>query len=595
MALPSKLPYTVLVLVLSASAAYARMPDPLPVPEDLPDAYRTGWFWRQVGPVSADGMADVAVRGDDVAAVDLAGGVWISRDGARTWALVLPPLRSGLGGTSSDEELLLGVEARLDEVLGAVGDVSEEIEDVDALLEGEEIDDAVIEDVRTAVDDAVEEVRADVASDPLLSVEPPSPVPPRVWFTRDGALLVGRADGTWGALDAQSQLRQLLPDHGTALARGPEGWILGTTDGTYVSDDPLHWNAAERALHGTVVYDLAVDEAGVHAATDEGLWHSRDGRRWLGEGVLDEAVFALLPDVDTSRIWLATEEELRTGAEGGRRLLPRSATAPAGVQTIVRVGLDHLLTAGETGPWETIDGGRTWTPLARGLVDRATHSVVVGRDGRVWLAGEGGIYRLDEGEAPAAMAAVQDWVPIDALMDAALGRRGVRAEWPGNRWLAAAAPQLTIQARYNPGARLYYSANPDIAYDDDGEALVEPGGGAGRSADGLFTAGVLLTWTPRSAVDRSGELFVLGDRAEIYDVRSQDAAVALARLGTESAFDLARRVTDLYHARQALAAERVAVRERPLLEQVVHELRIAEVEATLDALTDGVVARWETP
>jgi hypothetical protein len=36
------------------------------------------------------------------------------------------------------------------------------------------------------------------------------------------------------------------------------------------------------------------------------------------------------------------------------------------------------------------------------------------------------------------------------------------------------------------------------------------------------------------------------------------------------------------------------VRDRPVLEQVVHELRIAEIEARLDALTDGAVTAWET-
>ena len=72
------------------------------------------------------------------------------------------------------------------------------------------------------------------------------------------------------------------------------------------------------------------------------------------------------------------------------------------------------------------------------------------------------------------------------------------------------------------------------------------------------------------------------------------AAASLGQATRSYRASVADTITDLYRARAELVAERRRIRGERLQRQVLHELSIAEVEARLDAITEGAVLRWES-
>jgi hypothetical protein len=588
-------PLVFVLVALAAGRAWGRSPEPAkPDPDQFPDSFRAGWAWRANPTLPTGHPTDVAVRQDGaVAVVEDDGSVWVSKDGSQ-WRRVLSPSRM-FGAGSPDEDLLLGVEARIGEIVeeGPPLDLDEDAPE-------EDIEDAVSRarsEIEDTLRDAADEIRADLTSDPLLqdvSGEPRVQLLPRIWFL-DETLVVGRVDGTYASEDLGEIWEPALDVQVTAIVRGPSGWVVGTVDGVRVGGEPTTWSSLPNLLPGLVVRDAAADDRGVHLASEEGLWHSVDGRRWLGEGVVDEQVLAVLPDVDTDRMWMATSTRVENGADGGRRLLPAPETSPSGVASMVRVGPDHLLTAGRTGVWETIDGGETWSPLGRGLFSRNAHALVVAGD-TVWLAAEGGLFRMsaDEGDVPEL--SLVPWVDVETLVGVAMARKGVRPEPIGRRAVAALAPRLIVEGRFVGQGDLSYNANVEVDYDIyDGEVEdVTEGGGTTWGEDGDWQILARLEWTPRKRSNAGAvEATIVGDDL-VFDVTEAGVGPRLDRLGADYGIDLSRTVSELYYQRQALASERAAVRDRPVLEQVVHELRIAEIEARLDALTDGAVTAWET-
>jgi hypothetical protein len=571
----------ILLCALVGPAALARSPEPATTPDaGFPETVKTGYAWHDVGPSNAPAFADVAVQDvitagnvPVVIAVDVEGGVWKTDDGARSWRRVLAALK-GEDEAVDRNDVLYDVEDRLDDELSTEEppetsdyeyDASDTTGDATDALQAAE--DAAPEPV--SPDDAIEQARAEVAD---VARHQAAAVPPRVWISHEGLVFVGRADGLWLSTDGGDRFERKTSEPATALIRGPENWILGTDDGVMISVDPLDWRGAERSLQGSAVRDLGSDGTVVEAAADDGLWHGSNGMRWLGEGVIDGAVDAVLVDPTSGREWLSTGDAIRVADDHGRTLVPPSGRSPS-VRTFAWVGPDHVLAAGADGPWETVDGGKTWTPFTQGLLHRGASAITVA-GGVAWLAADDGLYRLepDDGSGPTAVSGEVD---VRTLVDAALARPGVRHEHLGNRIIAGLLPTASVTAKYYPGVDLNYTAGD---YSSHGQ-------------DGVWYAYVNASWTPKKS--RKGgdfEPILVGDEVVV-----DEAAAALnrdvERLGTEYGLELARQVTDLYHARLTLIAERDTYATRPIREQVNHELRIAEIDAQLDALCDGALTR----
>jgi hypothetical protein len=163
-------------------------PTPPPVVPALPD-WREGHEWVPAGPAGADALSGIAVGTATTWAIaQTTGAVWITEDAGAHWARVLEPFFT----RSNDEEILREVEARVGEISGnfdTSGWVSED--DLQAM----------VEDAQQASQQVVDELQSELDAGPWFLEHQAAlagdleAAHPRVWFTSDGRLVVGRADG----------------------------------------------------------------------------------------------------------------------------------------------------------------------------------------------------------------------------------------------------------------------------------------------------------------------------------------------------------------------------------------------------------------
>jgi photosystem II stability/assembly factor-like uncharacterized protein len=227
------------------------------------------------------------------------------------------------------------------------------------------------------------------------------------------------------ACEAQTWLR-LGPPSGEviSLAADNQGTAyLGTPDGHVFAsaDRGEHWELRGRAgarLDG-VVQRIAVDNrnsgrvlAAVwfqDPAAGGGVFESLDGaRHWKLVGLGGEAVRALehaesFPNIwvagTRSGVFLSTDNALRwrriTPADDRELQNVDSLAVDPGDPQIVYVGTYHLA-------WKTIDGGKTWSSIASGMIDDSD-IMSLRIDGknprRIFSSACSGIYRSEDGGA----------------------------------------------------------------------------------------------------------------------------------------------------------------------------------------------------
>lgn len=547
--------------------------------DELVPPYSEAWLWRRSSPPG--GLAVVAaaahpVDAGRVAAVTSDGTVWVSRDGGRTWAEVLAAGRSR-DGLSIDESVLLGVDVRIDELLdvGSTDDLDEE---------------AVADLFSEAIDAVTAETRADLEVDPEFTADqlPSSPggasvtwLPGRLYAAVGGATYLSRDAGRgWGqVLDVMAHDVLELPS-GASVALTEDGARISLDGRAFY--DFVDGTEGRGLTGGVMVGDVLV------AASADGLWASRDGENWRPWGSLRGEVRGLAahperPDV----VWVITPAGLRRSGDGGQTF---DAVVLRDAQLVdVSVPLpDRVVVTRPGSVLESRDDARTWSVATQGLEGVADARLAVGPDSRLLLATRDGLWTLRRvTEGPGARG--QAWADLPDLLSASLDRQGLVLDFDPfrRRWSSAMMPRFQIDATTGSDSDLTWS-----------------GLGTRSAAGGSWRVMGRLVWTPRGSrsVDQSsygvnidtGVLVV--DNQPILMVGDDDY-VAAARLGQAVLgyrASLADTVTELYRARAELVAERARLRGERLQRQVLHELSIAEVEARLDALTDGAVLRWES-
>ena len=195
---------------------------------------------------------------------------------------------------------------------------------------------------------------------------------------------------------------------------------------------------------------------------------------------------------------------------------------------------------------------------------------------------------------------IDDWIPIQVLVDAALRRPGLSESGGMGRTLATALPTLMLEGRYQPGNG---GDNYDAGLSSSGSMMP----GTTRDRNGNFFAMARLQWTPvgrkqSSTQDMDGgadtnNIWVMVDGTEVVVgdgsspwVMSQTVSRGVVTYRNRLASD----VTDLYFARADLLRARPMLASDSVLEQVELELKLDELEARLDFLTAGAVGRWYT-
>ena len=568
--------------------------DPGPL-TDVPDTYRDDWAWQKIGPRRAGPMSDVAwYPGEEsmIVAVELDGEAWLSVDGGVGWVTILPPLKTDLGSSSRDEDLLLRVETRTEELMADLDEVDDlEVESEEEL---EELEEEAAEAAREAGDQALADVLAET-TDPwmtdmerVLSGELDAPRP-RVWFLEDGTIAIGRADGLHVSFDYGDAWRTVLDVPVNALVELSDRglWVAGTGDGIRWATDLQAWIDVEDGTEGLFVHDLSVGEEGVYAGTKNGVWFAPDAQSWrqVGDGAL--TVVSVVTDSHwESGIGFSTPDNVFRSDDGGDSYRPMFGAPIRGVVDMLEVARGHLLVSSADGPWESVDGGTTFVPLARGLTDPDVRALAWSDQG-VLLVGDEGVLRM-EPVRPSDDLPTPDrskaWsfdpdVPLGPLMDVALGISAKVGAGTGRtrRFLATALPRLIVEGRYNPDSGLQY-------YDSSGTS---------RDLGAELRVLATLEWRPEGR-KTSDTVWVLVGENDVAVDDGQNQSMLMARVNRNSISDRMRRAQDLsevYTARLELITRRPSLTTASVLEKVELELAIDQAEAFLDLFTDGAFSR----
>jgi hypothetical protein len=553
--------------------------------------------WVQVGPAGEDTFVDIAVhpvRATIWATVRDDGAVWISTDAGTSWVQSLRGDPARLGRVSDDEQVLLDVQARVDEIV-------DDLPSADDFGDPDDLTDDEIDELQSASDEIVDAtadvlggVQTEVDGGQWLGDLPTAGAGlgrPRVRFTATGMLLVARADGLRVSADLGTSWLDVLSSPISDVAEVGPGEVLAVgPEGSWFTTDLVQWTPATLPME-VAPYDLVVD-GGTFASGPDGVWFATGGVWQQLPGASGHPPLTVRPTRTTydRSLMVATRPDLLRAERIDVLAAPVIGGPLSGVADIERLAEDQLIAATGLGPYESMDGGKTWTLLDRGLDDPRAAAVAVA-GGTVVLVGAGGVYRLDPlpevlPEPEPSTPRLEPFVPLGVLIDTATTRDELRQRI-GRRVVAALTPQVTTE--YLTRRRV----GPDWENNDpDGTAL---------DLDGYWQLRTVLSWTPgrqRTSTSFDAErepddlpVVVVGREVVVDDGEAPQVLYSKVTRGATSYRSvLAGRITEIYRLRARLLLEG---EPRDLLRAVQRQLRVDELEASLDAFTDGAVTRWK--
>ncbi len=345
---------------------------------------------------------------------------------------------------------------------------------------------------------------------------------------------------------------------------------------------------------------LPAREAGVlYAATDNGLFRSTDALRWTRVGAAPEG--SLVSAVDDPDVpggyWVAAERGLfRTNDDGGTFL----QTANQPLQQLVRMvhlaEPGHLLAISGAGVWESTDSGVTWEPASRLLTDRDVRALDF-TAGDPLIATANGIWRMIKADRISDdQEDLKKVMPLGETIQISLARDGLNGD------------QLSLARRtrilpFLPTATLQFQDAYTASRSADFLAFAS----SGSKAD-TWQATVQLCWggcsTSSSYYDYSSDNYDVQQMVddgtlnvidgEVYDDNAVVAAAAsVSKKLSEFRFATAQQISDAWLSRQRLAAQTPSLKDAPLRQRVMQKLAIQELDARLDAWTEGQFSTWK--
>lgn len=597
----------------SGDASELLVPPPAPpvVPWSVDHQWRTAGLRQPVVDVTITPMGTRLALG-------ARGEVQRSVDGG-PWQRVLAPIDAADGDRLSDEDVLLEAEATFDELIRT--NTSDDAEGEEDTFSGESVDETdevaaqALEvpeldlDLSQEIDIAIFEVEEGLRADggPAGSG--------RLWSSQDreGLVLAGRADGlwrsdddgrTWSRVDQRPAASAYIERaDGQIVVGGPWGLLLSADDGRTFRDDLV-------GLGGVEVSDLDSVGDALLASTEQGLLLSIDGRRWSPiAGAVGPVRGALIDPTWEGGFWFWTAQALYRSDDLGQTSRLAGRNPMAGTNAVTRVATTgHLILAGDDGPWESVDGGVTWRPLSSGLADPQVLALASWMD-VVLLAGPRGAQLLGRtpiagGKDPSPTASPlpkpRKDPPLREVVGRALERPGLDLDdmtLGNSALLSQLIPRFVVEFgvdvdRYRD--TVYDSLRTSEGVDPSFHLTTSLCWGA---CSGTY-ASYDVTDDPYDAAVESSEQAVenlMVVDGEVYDLSDggalPSAAANLAHRATGHRTEVARTVTAAWGTRQGLLAETQQVASMPLSEQLVHLLLLQELDARLDAYTDGWFTR----
>jgi hypothetical protein len=367
-------------------------------------------------------------------------------------------------------------------------------------------------------------------------------------------------------------------------------------------DSGMSW-AAQPGLVGWSKEDWLLDaEVRLQEIRRRRVWDAEDGWRRGGEGRLRHALladveadptwtFRDLPEAGKARIvwkgqlpvleWIDQESEadratsmLRDLSDGFVRVLGGGEISAA------RPSSERLVVLASDAVYDTPDAGETFRryELPMGAIDDG--QVAVDAQGGVWVATRTDLL-LWTSNSPPAFVPHGHLRDVGQLVDAATTRAGLeRVGLRSRRVMAAAIPMITAEGGVEPITSLSWGVLGTL-----------------RSEARHAFAMVRATWTPRRprqfGSGRSGPdlNLVVVDGRPLLLTGEDDYVVAsfLDRATQRYQGQLSSFVIELARRRAEYLEAAEAAREESLFTRVIVHLAVLEVEALLDAVSDGYV------
>lgn len=608
-----------------AALAGEAAPEPVPLSPPLPasgspiepppERYQEGYIWIRIAPpLQNTPLTGIAVGPAGWLAGDAWGSVSLSTDGGRSWETVIEGRRAarvgtgldgGLDGGLDEEELLLEAEQAQEESVEeeTSGDVID-LDAVDASVQA-----SVQSSAQLSLERAQREGRQNAGA--LRHAGPWWSPLPGASGSAAGALPVAiatRSDGIWRSQDGGNFFVKVNDTPATDVLFSrifPDAIAAGTVDGVLFSfDNGLTWDDVEDATDGADVRALIEVGDRVLAATDRGVFTTRDAFRWERLPALGEQpVQTLLPDPDwPGGFWAAIGGGLLRTDDGGATFYPAGRQPMRGLRGLRQVMENHLVAWGEDGVWESLDGGVKWQPVSHLLTDPDVRDLEI-VDGLPLIATASGLWWLvvrppERPDVPPPVG-----MSLNTAVSLAWRRSGldVSALSLARRRLAATvAPQMGFTFGWNQGAARktefldYSTAESHDANWDVGLSLCWGGCGsaasAGTSVDESTGTYYDSSGNEISADDLDGGLFVM-DGEVFSDTQVVAAAANIQQNLQRYQNQLYGMVAEAWTTRRRLLSETPAIRTLSLEQQVEHTLKIQELEARLDIYTEGAFSQ----
>lgn len=597
-----------LILVLSASprlwageVGVREAPVEGPAPEPLPAGslpeveallalplFQTR-IWEEVAqPPGNHPLVSLSVNPDFPArwlVADETGAVYYSDDAGARWMLTLPGVEVEV---LSGESLLL--EAEL-----VSADALDDLDEVDA---ADGVDGADPDAESAAIQEANEQVSELVGN--AASASPT--LTPTVWFdpAGSGVALAGRNGEVWRSADGGETWLRVDADRGaTAFARVGTALVAGGEDGVRASlDEGLSWIDVVSALKGRRVQELTRIGDVLHAATDDGLFLSSNALTWSRvTGAPDGPLVSVVPDPDlVGGYWIAAERGLFRTDDGGETF-SRFANQPLrGLRRMVHLPeAGHLFAISADGVWESADGGIKWTPASRLLSDPDVRALDFSAGEPIIATARGVWHMVQPEKLTDFQPVVRPVMPMAMTVRAALGRSGMTGDL-----LALArktvvlpfVPTLSVQFNYDRNA----SRDADFGTFTSSEARdISVGMYAQLCWGGCSTSSAYYDYDTgdydvQQMVD-DGQLAVIG--GEVYGANSVVAAAAnVAQSLATYRVSAAEQISEAWMTRARLVADGNTF-DVPLRDRVMQTLAVQEIDARLDAWTNGQFTTWK--